>query len=82
VFMWRRHRESFSLVRHVGMPGLGALSLIVPFVELFKPGQPAPYGQFPYLALAILFAAGAAAWLTVRRNPAAGSGEGTTFSAT
>jgi amino acid transporter len=77
VFMWRRHRKSFSAIRHVAMPLLGALSLIVPFVELFKPGQPAPYSQFPYLALAILAAAAGIAWLTVRRNPSAGSGEGT-----
>ena len=76
VFMWRRHRESFSAARHVAMPALGAASLIVPFVELFKPGQPAPYSQFPYLALAILAAGAAIAWLTVRRNPSAGSGEG------
>jgi hypothetical protein len=62
------------------MPLLGALSLIVPFVELFKPGQPAPYSQFPYLALAILAAAAGIAWLTVRRNPSAGSGEGTALS--
>jgi amino acid transporter len=80
VFMWRRHRNSFSAIRHVAMPLLGALSLIVPFVELFKPGQPAPYSQFPYLALAILAAAAAIAWLTVRRNPSAGSGEGTALS--
>ena len=80
VFMWRRHRESFSAIRHVAMPALGALSLIVPFVELFKPGQPSPYSQFPYLALAILVAAAAVAWFTVRRNPSAGSSEGTAFS--
>lgn len=80
IFMWRRHRTSFSAIRHVAMPGLGALSLIVPFVELFKPGQPAPYSQFPYFALAILAAGAAIAWLTVRRNPSAGSSEGTAFS--
>ncbi len=80
VFMWRHHRGSFSAARHVAMPALGALSLIVPFVELFKPGQPAPYSQFPYLAVAILAAAGAIAWLAVRRNPAAGAGEGSAFS--
>jgi hypothetical protein len=61
------------------MPALGALSLIVPFVELFKPGQPAPYSQFPYLALMILAAATATAFFAVRRNPSAGSGEGTAF---
>ncbi len=80
VFIWRRHRESFSALRHVAMPILGALTLVVPFVELFKPGQPSPYGEFPYLALAILAAAAAIAWFVVRRNPSAGSSEGKAFS--
>ncbi len=53
--------------------------LIVPFVELFQPGQPAPYDVFPYLAVAVLIAAAMIAWLTVRRHPSAGSGEGTAF---
>jgi amino acid transporter len=79
AFMWRRHRRSFSLVKHVAVPLLGALTLIVPFVELCKPGQPSPYSVFPYLALAIVAASTVIAVLVVRRNPAAGSGEGTTF---
>jgi amino acid transporter len=80
VFMWRRHRQSFSALRHVAIPVLGAMTLIVPFVELFKPGQPAPYAEFPYIALAIVAAAIVIAYLTVRRHPDTGSGEGTTFS--
>src|ERR1035441_8460844 len=80
VFMWRRHRRSFSTVRHAGIPLLGALTLIVPFIELFKPGQPAPYSEFPYIALAIVAAAGAIACLLVHRRPSVGSREGATFS--
>jgi amino acid transporter len=79
VFMWRRHRKSFSPLRHLAIPVLGAMTLIVPFVELFKPGQPAPYAEFPYLALAIVAAAVVIAYVTVRRHPSTGSGEGTTF---
>jgi hypothetical protein len=63
----------------VGIPALGALALIVPFVELCKPGQPSPYNAFPYLALAIVAAAAVMAWLVVRRNPSTGSGEGRAF---
>ena len=77
-FMWRRHRESFSTLRHVAIPILGALTLIVPFVELCKPGQPSPYSEFPYIALATVAAATVIACLTVRRHPSTGSGEGTT----
>ena len=76
VFMWRRRRQSFSALRHVAIPALGALALIVPFVELFKPGQPAPYSQLPYIALAIIAAAIVIAFITVHRHPSAGSGEG------
>jgi amino acid transporter len=78
VFMWRRHRKSFSTLRHVAIPVLGALTLTVPFVELFKPGQPAPYAEFPYVALAIGAAVIVIAYLTVHRHPSTGSGEGTT----
>lgn len=80
IFMWRRHRKSFSALRHVAVPVLGALTLIVPFVELCKPGQPAPYSEFPYVALAIVGIAAVIAPITVRRHPATGSTEGTTFS--
>jgi len=80
VFMWRVHRRSFSVVRHVAVPLLGALTLVVPFVELCKPGQPAPYSEFPYIALAIVAVAGAAACVVVHRHPSTGAGEGTTFS--
>jgi hypothetical protein len=48
-------------------------------VELFKPGQPAPYAEFPYLGLAIVAAAIVIAYLTVHRHPSTGSGEGATF---
>jgi amino acid transporter len=80
IFMWRRHRQSFSALRHAALPALGALTLIVPFVELCKPGQPAPYSEFPYVALAIVAAAAVIATVTVRRHPTTGSAEGTAFS--
>jgi len=79
MFMWRRHRQSFSALRHVAVPVLGALTLVVPFVELCKPGQPAPYSEFPYVALAIAAAAAVIAFVVVRRHPSTGSGEGTAF---
>jgi amino acid transporter len=76
VFMWRRHRDSFSPFRHVAIPVLGSLTLIVPFVELCKPGQPAPYSAFPFIALAIVAAATAISCVVVHRHPRTGSGEG------
>jgi amino acid transporter len=81
VFMWRRHRQLFSPLRHVAIPALGALTLVVPFVELCKPGQPSPYSVFPFIALATVAAAAVIAAVTVRRHPSAGSGEGEELSA-
>jgi amino acid transporter len=80
VFIWRGHRASFSIVRHVLTPALGAVALVIPFVELFQPGQPAPYSVFPYVAVATLVASALIAWLVVRRDPQAGAGEGATVS--
>jgi amino acid transporter len=80
LFMWRRHRHSFSALRHVAIALAGALTLVVPFVELCKPGQPAPYSWFPFMALAIVAAVGVIACVVVHRHPSAGSGEGMTFS--
>ena len=80
VFMWRRHQRSFSVLRHLAIPVMGALTLIVPFVELCKPGQPAPYDEFPFIALAIVAAATAIACVVVNRHPSTGAGEGTAFS--
>lgn len=80
VFVWRRHRDSFSVVRYVGMPTLGALALVIPFIELFHPGQPVPYSIFPYLSLATLIAASVLACYVVRRNPTAGESEGSALS--
>jgi amino acid transporter len=76
VFMWRRHRASFSPLRHVAIPALAAITLIVPFAELFQPGQPAPYSAFPFVALALLVAVVVIARLVVHRDPRAGAGEG------
>ncbi|HTS96708.1 MAG TPA: APC family permease [Streptosporangiaceae bacterium] len=82
VFMWRRHRDSFSPLRHVAIPALGSVTLIVPFVELCQPGQPAPYSAFPFIALALLAATIVIACLVVHRHPRAGAGEGAEFPAT
>ena len=50
------------------VPFLGLAALMVPFVELFAPGQPAPYDVFPYLALAVIAAVGVLATVTANRT--------------
>ncbi|MCF4138026.1 hypothetical protein L1856_16875 [Streptomyces sp. Tue 6430] len=67
---YRRYRpQEFRIVRHLVLPAVGALAVLVPLYYLAKPGQPAPYSWFPYAALATLLAAVCYAALLVRRDP-------------
>jgi amino acid transporter len=72
-FYYRRYRPTeFRPVRHVVLPALGALAIVVPLYYLVKPGQPAPYSWFPYVSLALLAASVAYAIVLTRRDPALG----------
>ncbi|HTQ69002.1 MAG TPA: APC family permease [Solirubrobacteraceae bacterium] len=75
VFIRRRGRR-LSPVRHCLMPLLGVLVLVIPFAELFAPGQPFPYSVFPYASVAILLAAFGYARYVLAHNPRAGAMEG------
>ncbi|MER6248951.1 APC family permease [Streptomyces griseorubiginosus] len=67
---YRRYRpQEFRKVRHLILPALGTVAILVPLYYLAKPGQPAPYNWFPYAALAALLAAVGYAALLVRRDP-------------
>ncbi|MFI7413168.1 APC family permease [Streptomyces sp. NPDC049627] len=67
---YRRYRpQEFRLVRHLLLPALGTVAILVPLYYLTKPGQPAPYNWFPYAAVAALLAAVVYATLLVRRDP-------------
>ncbi|MFJ9901598.1 APC family permease [Streptomyces sp. NPDC101152] len=67
---YRRYRpQEFRKVRHLVLPALGTVAILVPLYYLAKPGQPAPYNWFPYAALAALLAAVGYAALLVRRDP-------------
>jgi amino acid transporter len=72
-FYYRRYRPTeFRIVRHVLLPALGAVAIIVPLYYLLKPGQPAPYSWFPYLSLGLLAASVLYAVVLTRRDPALG----------
>jgi hypothetical protein len=67
---YRRYRpQEFRTVRHLVLPAIGALAILIPLYYLAKPGQPAPYSWFPYAALATLLAAIGYATVLVRRDP-------------
>jgi amino acid transporter len=76
-YVWTRHRDRFSVLRHVVVPLAGAGALVVPFVSLCTPGQPAPYDAFPYAALAVAVVAAVVGLIVVRRRTDAGTGAGT-----
>jgi amino acid transporter len=70
---YRRYRpQEFSVLRHLILPVLGALAIIVPLYYLAKPGQASPYDWFPYIALGVLVLAALYAVVLVRRDPSLG----------
>jgi amino acid transporter len=67
---YRRYRpQEFRVVRHLLLPTLGTVAILVPLYYLAKPGQPAPYSWFPYAAIATLLVAVGYATILVRRDP-------------
>ena len=58
-----------SLVRHVLLPVLGLLLLLIPIYGQVYPVPAAPLSTFPYLVLAVVVAAAVAASVLGRRRP-------------
>jgi amino acid transporter len=55
---WRRHHpEAFSPLTHLILPLLGATAIGYPLYELVKPGQPAPFNSYVWIALGIVVVA-------------------------
>ena len=46
-FMWHRHRDSFSPLRHVAIPALGSITLIVPFARAVPARAARPLQRLP-----------------------------------
>ncbi|APZ41784.1 APC family permease [Acidihalobacter ferrooxydans] len=68
-YVWRKQRAAFSWPRHVVLPVLGFLAMILPIWGLIAPGQPYPFNLYPYIALAVLILAFIYAQRSVRRDP-------------
>jgi amino acid transporter len=69
-FYYRRYRPAeFSVTKHIVLPVLGMVAIGVPVYYLVKPGQPAPYDWFPYLALGIVVLAAVYGFALNRRDP-------------
>ena len=76
-FYYRRYLpDQFNVVKHVVLPILGMIAIAVPVYYLVKPGQPAPYNWFPYLALGIVVVSIVYAYILNRRDPTLGERAG------
>ena len=69
VYFLREHRDKFSLLRHLIIPALGVLALILPLWGMIKPGQPYPFNIFPWIVLVLLVASFAFAVVRQRQIP-------------
>jgi amino acid transporter len=70
---WRRyHPEGFNPVTHLILPLLGAAAIGYPLYELVKPGQPAPFNSYVWIALGIVVAALLWGGFVYSRDPALG----------
>lgn len=72
-FYYRKHHpDLFNPIRHAVLPILGIVAILIPLYYLAKPGQPAPYSWYPYLALGIVAVAFIYASMLVARDPSIG----------
>jgi amino acid transporter len=63
VYYRKYHPEMFNPVRHLLLPVLGAFAVGDPLYELIKPGQPAPFSTYPWIAPGVIVVA--AVWAAV-----------------
>jgi amino acid transporter len=54
VFVIRYHRSELSIFRHVLLPILGTLFMLIPLWGLVQPGQAWPFNVFPWITLGAL----------------------------
>jgi amino acid transporter len=76
-FYYRKYQpQEFSIVKHVVLPVLGMIAIVVPVYYLSKPGQSQPYNWFPWAALAIVVISAVYAYILSRRDPGLGERAG------
>jgi amino acid transporter len=72
VYFRRFHPERFSPLTHLLLPLVGAAAIGYPLYELIKPGQPAPFNSYAWIALGVLVAALLWGAFVYSRDPALG----------
>jgi amino acid transporter len=68
-FFRRQRPEQFRLVRHVVLPVIGILLMVIPVYGSLWPVPAAPYDWFPYAVLGYIVVLSAAAVILGRRRP-------------
>jgi amino acid transporter len=72
VYFRRYEPAKFNPLRHVLLPLLGAAAIGYPLYELVKPGQPAPFDKYPWIALGVIVVAAIWAAIVYSRDPSLG----------
>lgn len=54
IYYLRNYRSEFRLIRHLLIPIIGVLVLILPFWGLVQPGQEWPFNTFPWIVLGLI----------------------------
>lgn len=70
VFIWRRHRNEFSVLLHVVFPTLSSLTFVAAIWLNVQPWPPAPLAYFPWIILVVVALAAIGAVILKRRNSA------------
>jgi amino acid transporter len=72
VYFRRYHPERFNPLTHLVLPLLGAVAIGYPLYELVKPGQPAPFNSYGWIAFGIVVVALVWGAIVYRRDPKLG----------
>jgi amino acid transporter len=76
-YMKRHHADKFNALRHVVLPLVGGLVILLPLYYLTKPGQPQPFNWYPYAALVAIVASFIYASVLVAKDKTVGDRIGT-----
>jgi amino acid transporter len=69
IYVIRYHRNELSIIRHVLLPILGTLIMLIPLWGLVQPGQPWPFNIFPWITLGALGVSVAYGMVIARMTP-------------
>jgi len=69
VYMWRNHRDEFSVVKHLIVPLLGTALMLFPLWGLVQPGQSYPFSLYPELAGGLLVLSVIYGAILAKRDP-------------